>query len=69
MQGTAKGAAASEQLHAELMDFGDSELVLNGLQEHALGLRFLDTQMLTSSAAAGKPLTFHSPWLPARNWP
>ena len=58
MQGTGAAAVAndSENLHAQLQDFGDSDLVLQGAHEHVPGLRFMDTQMLTSSAAAGMGL-------------
>lgn len=56
VQGSARGAAAGEQLHARLADFGDPELVMTGLHEHALGLRYLDIHMLASARAAGASL-------------
>ena len=55
----------SEKLHAQLQDFGDSDLVLQGIHDHVPGLRFMDTQMLTSSAAAGRLLGW---WLMRQRW-
>ena len=49
-QGSGGSAAAGSRLHGQLADLGDSELVLTGLHEHALGLRYMDTQMLTTAA-------------------
>lgn len=37
--------AESEQLHRALGDFGDHELVLNGLHHNMLSRNFLDTKM------------------------
>ena len=48
VQGASKSAATSNMLHGQLADLGDSELLLAGLHEHALSLRYMDTHMLTT---------------------
>ncbi len=51
-----KGESESERfdrLYGCLLDFGESELVLNGLHENVLRMRYFDTGMLKTSAIVG----------------